>query len=64
MAICFTRIPKYIKEQQELKKVITIRKTCQHCGEKYKKKEQECKFKKCAKCQNAWYCSKECQKHT
>ena len=59
----FNRIPKYIKEQEELKKAkFSFRKTCQHCNEKYIKKNKECNFKKCAKCQNAYYCSKECQK--
>lgn len=56
------RIPKYTQAQQGLNKEISLHKTCQNCGKKYEKKEKECKFKKCAKCQNAWYCNKECQK--
>ena len=56
------RIPKYSKEQQGLNKEICLQRTCQNCGNKYEKKETECKFKKCANCKTAWYCSKKCQK--
>jgi|TARA_A100001391_G_scaffold151483_1_gene109205 hypothetical protein len=54
------RFPKYTEVQEEVDEKICLAKTCQNCGKKYEKKQ--CRFKKCAKCQNAWYCNKECQK--
>ena len=62
MTITILRIPKYTAQQQQIRKSISIRKTCQCCNKKYVKQEQGINFKKCAKCQNAWYCSKKCQK--